>query len=422
MAVRWLLCCCFFVFTVKAKINITLTKSTEHVWSVTYQSDKPINKIQLYKTLDNSRAKRWYPEPGFTLRHQNGNDFILKEDDSAFTQVTVQLTSTYWSLPKEYAPFSPFSDGGMLLHSRRFFACAERCTAESKRWSFNLVMPADDYAIVQGQLSKNPEPWIESGWGSKIYVGPSKPLEGDSFLLVIDEQLPESFRVQLNSSLPLLLNWFSSRMEPLQEKAMLFASYSDEQGGYGYQGGTLGKQVFFHWYGQKSVESLKPEEIHWFIAHEIAHFFQKDSFESEASEDSWIAEGSAEWMAALAMEKVFKQHGYVEQQLLQAESSCKTGLKASESFNDLLKSDLDAGYYCGLLVFQAIENDLKAHNSAIKSVPAVWEALAKYVSDNQVKDSKDFLLFLQPHLSSAFDTQLQALILDGDLGLIMESE
>ena len=33
------------------------------------------------------------------------------------------MSPTYSRLPKDYAPFSPFGDGGMLFHTGRLFAC-----------------------------------------------------------------------------------------------------------------------------------------------------------------------------------------------------------------------------------------------------------------------------------------------------------
>ena len=70
--------------------------------------------------------------------------------------VKFTLTPTYRHLSKDYAPFSPFSDGGLLFHSGRFFACADEC-ADSDNDCLNcglceLLCP--EFAICVEPLDK----------------------------------------------------------------------------------------------------------------------------------------------------------------------------------------------------------------------------------------------------------------------------
>ena len=67
---------------------------------------------------DDSRTNRWTPvDDDFKVIVENDEEFIVRIDGDEFTEVTLMLTPTYRHLPKDYGPFSPFSDGGTLFHS-----------------------------------------------------------------------------------------------------------------------------------------------------------------------------------------------------------------------------------------------------------------------------------------------------------------
>jgi hypothetical protein len=111
------------------------------------------------------------------------------------------MSPTYSVLPKEYAPFSPFGDGGMLFHTGRFFACQDRCPADAS-WSMYLSAATEDQIILDGKALKAQAHWIDRDDGRSVYVGKNVPQQTDDFIAVLDATLPERIRGQLLAQLP----------------------------------------------------------------------------------------------------------------------------------------------------------------------------------------------------------------------------
>lgn len=281
-------------------VNVYLNKEVKSQWTVTFSAKEPMQRLVFHKSPNFSRPARWKPEyANFTIENDGSSEFVVRKDESKFSSVKFILSTSYTHLPKEYAPFSPFSDGGMLIHTRRFFACAEYCPQDLDYWQFNVSAPKTDAIIVSGETHMQNVSWVESGWGSKLYVGSTLPFEDENFIFVIDQKLPAGFKQKLDESLPKLTQRLSELMARPQLKPMFFASYSEPQGRSGRQGGTLPEQIFVQWFGKDTATKINPKNELWFITHEMAHFYQKDVFTSESPEAQWVHEGHTEIMAGL---------------------------------------------------------------------------------------------------------------------------
>ena len=93
------------------------------------------------------------------LRHdaERATDTLARADGAAFASVRARVPADYVELPKDYAPFSPFSDGGLLLHSGRFQACAGPCADAAAPFaqSMSVAVPIGAHAIVDGQVVRS---------------------------------------------------------------------------------------------------------------------------------------------------------------------------------------------------------------------------------------------------------------------------
>ncbi len=114
---------------VSSNPHVLITKTSQGDWSVTYSTDMPVNKIVFMRNPDTSRTSRWSPldKEMMLAVDEKGAEYIARKDGNAFDQVSLSLTPSYTHLTKDYAPFSPFSDGGHLSHSGRYFACVNTC-------------------------------------------------------------------------------------------------------------------------------------------------------------------------------------------------------------------------------------------------------------------------------------------------------
>ena len=192
------------------------------------------------------------------------------------------MNPVYSVLPKDYAPFSPLGDGGMLFHTGRMFACAGAC-AGNESWSMDLWAANEDRIVLDGKTLQARAHWTDRDEGRVVYVGASVPQQTRDFIAVIDSSLPEDIRSRLLVQLPQFMQLFSAKLGALPRRPMLFVSYDiSHPKGWGQQGGVLPDQIFTHFYGSKWPEQMrKPaftDNLAWHLAHEAAHLYQRANF------------------------------------------------------------------------------------------------------------------------------------------------
>ena len=134
------------------------------------------------------------------------------------------MSPTYSVLPKDYAPFSPFGDGGMLFHTGRLFACAGHC-ADDESWSMDLWAANEDRIVLDGKTLQARAHWTDRGEGRVVYVGKGVPQQTRDFIAVIDAALPDDIRGRLLVQLPRFMQLFAAKLGTLPRRPMLFVSY-----------------------------------------------------------------------------------------------------------------------------------------------------------------------------------------------------
>lgn len=359
-----LLCCAAGVFALyiytqqpREQVNVNMFREQSGSvdrWWVQYQLAEPVLRLDFIRTPDQSRVARWSPESAeFMIAvAPNGDEYIQRVDQEPFQFVSFELTPTYTYLEQDYAPFSPFSDGGMAWFSGRFKVCPESCEfAGQYRFYFTMQSVTSDHIVIPGKTATGKLSWYESADdGLMVYVGEQQPrLVG--MPLLIDQGLPATMQNEMKASLDPMLDYFAARLGSLETAPMVFASYSDTSNGrYGNQGGVIGSQLFVHWYGraleERLVEPTFVNDTLWFFAHEVAHLYQRNLFDNE---HAWIHEGSAEWMAYRYLESIGVSSAYLNARLERAEKSCEMA-----GPDDRISQD----YACGMLLAKRIDEAL----------------------------------------------------------------
>lgn len=362
-----------------------IEKHANNSWTVSYQSPKPIKAIAFASSPDDSRLQRWQPiSPDFTLSYVNTTEIITRKDGASFTAVNLRLTPTYIHLPKNYAPFSPFSNGAMLVHSARFFACPNLCSGNENLWAMAVKAPLNDTIIADGQISTGRTSWWDKNDGQKIYIGRQDTLQNASYVSIVDPKLANTVGKQLQQFLPKMMSLLENSYGALDDKPMLFASFSKtHDGNFGRQGGTLTNQVFMHWYGSERYQERDPAATLWFFAHEAAHMYQHMVGKAISSVDNWLHEGHAEMMAKKIMLHLLPQYkGFVEKKVLKAQAQCLEIIATSSLAAQIEEGNYQSLYDCGLHIFNTIENGYSANDAT----ETLWLALMKQATiDNQVK-------------------------------------
>ncbi|MFA0811752.1 hypothetical protein [Microbulbifer epialgicus] len=389
-------------------VSIFLEKNQKGTWSVTYNSLKPVKSIVFKRSPDNSREKRWKPtSKAFRFKYDGNIEKVARVDGESFKQVTFLLEATYTSLPKEYAPFSPYSDGGMLFHTGRFFACADICLPQNNQWSIKVKSAKSDNIVVRGQIHTEKAEWVDGDDGIKVYVGRATPQHDSNFVSVIDQNLPEVLKSEISSQLPLLMNFFALNMSELEYRPALFASYSSTNDGtFGHKGGTLPKQIFLHWYGDKAIEGINNDEVFWFFSHEVAHLFQREGADISDLKDHWVHEGAADFFAGLAFEAIHESELF-KYKLKRSQEACLSALKGSPQYSTSSKKNPRLHYDCGLLIMNAINYELEHFDSM--DMFGLWGLYIKRVQNGARAGASEFLNTAEPYLSSEFYISLRKL-------------
>lgn len=375
--------------------SVIIEAKTDRRWSVTYALSAPTRALVFDRSPDSSRTKSWTVPAPFELVTRDQRELVRRRDGEPFTEVTADVPAAYQVLPKDYAPFSPFADGGMLVHSGRFFACPENCPEKSK-WRFSLRAPAGRHIIVDGRRHAGTVSWLDREDGRNVYVGAAKPLDTRDVVAIVDSSLPADIRERLGTELPRFMRFFARRLGPLPSRPMLFASYDAAyRQGWGRQGGTLPGQVFTHFYGSGwSAEMAKPGfdfDLAWFFAHEAGHLYQRQVTASEKGA-AWVHEGAAEAFAAIALRQLNPAFGSrIEARAEEARTSCASATRQRPLTAVVEGGDFAAAYSCGLLINLAIHDAALAARPKSEGLFTVWRGFAELERRGRPPMLSDFI-------------------------------
>ena len=410
------MCVVFVVFflcslTHANELDTNITKSVQGPWKIKYSSNTPMQRMVFKRAPDSSRTQRWISlSEDFEMVHEAGKDIVRRKDLTGFRTVEFEVVPTYVSLPKDYAPFSPFSDGGMLFHSGRFFACADNCTESINRWKMHVQAPETDNIIVNGRVYNNAVTWMDSGSGTKVYVGSGQPIQDANVVSLVDTALPNALKDALAQNLPRLLSYFSQHMGKLDYRPTLYASFSQTNDGrYGHQGGTLPGQIFMHWYGEQAISRLNEQETFLFFAHEVAHLYQRQAGDVESTTDAWLHEGSAEFFAAIAHAQLTSDKQTLYSLVQNAKQQCIDGFSGQTSYLVVSSNNIHLHYRCGMLIFAHLQHDLSKRN---RDVFELWDLYSQAVKAGKSASASTFVNAIRPIVSDELWLNLNEFVLN----------
>ena len=387
--------------------SVHLEKTAAQEWFVTYKYSAGMTQLGFTRNPNKARIARWQSlDPQIEIVYSNGKEYIKRKDNKLFKKVTFALTPHYTSLPKDYAPFSRFSDGGVLVHDGRFQVCIDECrTDKSYIWDYHIKIPARDLLLVHGEVKRNSHSWQVEGNGTLIYVGERKPKISNSMLALIDPQLPKKLLNALNESLPQFMSFFATKLGELPKPPHLFASFEKVAGQSNYQqGGTLPGQVFVHWVAPNLDKYIADPEailnLNWFFAHEAAHVYQKGGHNLFNNESAWIHEGGAELLAYFAMKNLVPDSKvYLSKKIGQFISKCRSDVAKNSLKNASEQGVFKAHYNCGFLLHLATKNLLDKKNPDLYY--KLWNRYRESVLAGKAPGQETFLALIKEETSSA---------------------
>ena len=332
-----------------------------------YILQRPVEWLSFERELDGYRAEAWAPSnPVYRWVRDGKGERLERSDGQAFDEVEFIIPIDYRALPGSYAPFSPFSHGGALIHSGQFHFCLESpCEAPVP---LELTISAQGSTIgVGGKRLENQATVTSRDSGTNIFVGTLQPVNADGFIAIIDPGLPEKIRKHLQRSLPQAMNNYRAIYGPLSLTPELYVSINsrpEPRGRISTQGGVLPGQIFVHFDGEdakKRASEASPLWLDWFFAHEAAHLYQQDGAGLRAFDTTvaWIHEGGADAMAALNLfRREDEAQNYAADHGHQAIQACESGLAETALITAADHDMFDLNYQCGLLIWLALDQEL----------------------------------------------------------------
>lgn len=397
-------------------VETRIVKSSNNAWLVIYTVKEPVKRLGFVSNPDSARTERWIPtDAEFEVVVDNKKEYVQQKDGSTFSQVSISLTPTYTHLTKDYAPFSPFSDGGNLIYTGRLFACVNECGGATNVWKMTIEVPDSEHIIVNGKVITPTYSWLDSDDGMNVYVGTQTPVETANVIAVIDDGLPAAVKRSLDTNIPRLMDFFEHKLGKISgTKPTLFASYANIDG-HSSQGGTLPKQIFMHWnlnnLEKSSLEHDFTNKTFWFFAHEVAHFYQEDDKTPlyGEGEESWLHEGHADWLAFKALAELSpKTQQFLDAKVTSFTQTCAEGLAAVSLSEAADNGRFDLYYSCGLLIHKAIDEALAGEPD--KDIYALWNEYRNRVKKGEKKGAETFLTVTKEWTSSTLVNNIERMI------------
>lgn len=350
------------------QLTLVMTHSADRQLTAGYRLRAAATALHFPQELGGYRAEVWKPtDSAFRWVKEGDGERVERADGRPFQNVTFTIPIDYRALPKSYAPFSPFSQGGALVYSGQFHACAASPCVQPDALSISIEAPGETVG-VDGRRTPDRDQFVSRDDGTSIFIGTLEPVNADGFVAIIDPGLPVAARQHLDRSLPRAIQDLAAIYGALSFKPELYVSIDDEpekNGQISTQGGTLPRQIFMHFDGVNAKERVgagNPLWLDWFFAHEAAHLFQQDKSGKLVGDDrfAWMHEGAADAMAALAMvRRGSVERAYVLNRKREAEAACAAGLRTTPLSRASAEGKFDLHYQCGLIMWLALDQDLR---------------------------------------------------------------
>ena len=404
--------------SVAVQDEVQLTPAADGHWNAGYRLAYPATGITLVRTPNDARSRRWHAvSPDFEIVQIDKKDMVRRKDGAPFSVVDIIVPATYVPLPKDYAPFAPFSDGGLLIHSGRYQWCpttaVEADGACDGPWLMQITPPNEAHILLNGERHTRATKWLDSNDGTYVYVGTAKPNQSRNFIGIVDPALPTGIAQIMSDLLPQLMEQYAQELPPLRHRPMLFISYDPSfSNGRGNQGGTLPGQVFMHFYGPGWVESeadgFTPEDTAWFFAHEVGHLFQHDvSGELEAT---WIHEGAAEAFAYLILKSLAAvSEEYLTSRRERAFDRCRDALQRGTLATAAARAQFSDYYECGLIMFLAIDTAIRTSSADQQDLFSFWRSLIADTGSGELWQNDGFLDNAQQVIGLSLTERLRSL-------------
>lgn len=335
------------------EIEITAEQAETGIWRVTYRSSRPLSEIDLGPSLGDYRTAHWrLAGGGGALAERDGRDVIEPAGDaSSFNEAIFLVEPARADLRKEYEPFIPMGDGGVILYSGHFLPFSGGGRLNSK---LTIIAAKGSQVSAFDETAPKFSDW-ESPFNHPafIYVGRARPVESEAMMTVTDATAPHWISAEVSTYAPSIAEAFQDLLQralPTKPNILIAMGDLSEEGRLSYSGDALPGQYQMTLAGGawKTSSPQALAVLRRATAHEAAHLWQAAVRPKSEAVPDWIHEGGADALAAEAMLKAgYWSKADVEADLEAARSTCSASLQQLSLERAEAEERWDAVYACG---------------------------------------------------------------------------
>jgi hypothetical protein len=308
------------------------------------------------------RQHQWHVlTPGVTIAREGAYD-VLRASGGRNLPPTVRIdfTPTNMTLDREYDPAVLFSNGAVALYSDQFDLVPDhspdpltsRPSGQSveELGGTHLKVRFHDSAgpvFVRGERLAYP---VLAGAATYVVFGAAHVEEGADVAILADPALPAWLKTELLAFTPQVAARYTARLGGRLETGrplLLMGWRGPTPGKVINDGGVRPGEILLNFEGEGLVDRNvgAARRAHWFIAHEMAHFWLGSSgVKYRSPADAWITEGGAEMMAFTLL--AASDHDYALAELQRAVDDCvRFAVKPIAGAGD--RHESRAFYACG---------------------------------------------------------------------------
>jgi hypothetical protein len=282
-------------------------------WRAAYRFSEPVSDLDFQRGGGFRRAPGWRVEtPGFVLGGGERRETIrLQPGGKPRREITLAFPVDTSHPEKDYQLFEPFSDGSLLLYTGHLNVVPAGSPEDAPAPPHRFVLRArkGEHLVVKGRLHRKSATFRDAdGEGTFVYFGRLAPLETEDMSAVLDPALPAWMSRALRDGIPRLFADYTRLTGfALESRPSVLVSYriAADPRSTSWKGGTLPGIIQM----QLEAAADAPEDralmrrFCRFLAHEAAHLWNGQLFQSVGKNQSWMHEGGADAFAWRALRR-----------------------------------------------------------------------------------------------------------------------
>ncbi|MEM1411282.1 MAG: hypothetical protein AAGH19_02910 [Pseudomonadota bacterium] len=307
---------------------------------------------------------------------------LTRNDGQAFAEFEVEIRPASQLYDRKYVPAAAIGTGGWLVFANTF-------APKGADHVIRIAGLPDDHVVVgQGALQPADGQFNGAELGL-FYFGPGSYVTASGGLLVAGPEVPAKLRQDIAQHLAEAVSTLEAAWDIKAEPApVVMITSKQDWNGRSRKGGVLGQTITFHFrgYDLDAMDSQFAANIRNTVLHEAVHIWNGTLYSSsENAEQSWVHEGSAEYIA----NRLWMDEATFNAAVEKAINGCFLDLGSASVFETEIASRGQTPYLCGHLIHLAAELASVAQDG--DDVLSLWRSIYEASEPAREYDSALFL-------------------------------